>query len=281
MGISNSPSTFQRYMTSILSGLEGKSAFCYIDDIIVYSNTVKTHIEKLKEVLERLKTAGLKMKPSKCRFLCPEVSYLGHVITPTGIRADPEKIRVLKEYPRPTSVTEVRQLLGLSGWYRQFIPDYALKSKPLTELTGKYSKFEWNEKQEEAFNTLRNALCSEPILIFPSFEREFTLTTDASQYCCSAILSQNVNGFDHPVHYASRQFSKSETNYSTYERELAAVVFGIKTFRCYLYGRHFKIITDHRALVALMNEKKQSCRQVIWDLRGWAECRRQRRGRGM
>ena len=182
------------------------------------------------------------------------------------MKPNPRLVEVIKNYPIPTDVRSVRGFLGLGGFYRRFIDNYAKIIKVLTALTCKDTPFLWTEKHTTAFNTIRNALCREPVLVYPDFTREFILTTDSSQYAAGAILSQKINGQDRVVGYASRQLNDAEIGLCTTERELVAVIFGVKFFNCYLFGRKFTIITDHRSLKYLMNLPKPSCKQNRWAL---------------
>ena len=202
-------------MDSILIGIKGDEALVYLDDIIVFSSSIEQHAERLSNVLSRLKSANLFVQLSKCEFAVTEVEYLGHIVTNKGIRPDPKKISAIKDYPSPTSVRDVRAFLGLVGYYRRFIKDFAEIAKPLTELTRKDVSFNWELNQEEAFQVLRNSLCQEPVLKYLDFTKSFILSTDASAYAIGAVLSQMYNSQEHPVAYASRQLNKAERNYST------------------------------------------------------------------
>jgi transposase InsO family protein len=231
---------------------------------VVHFRTAEEHVDRLREVFERLRTANLRLKPQKCTFLSESVSYLGHVISSDGIKANPDKISTIKNYPTPTNATAIKMYLGVCGFYRRLVPRFAHIAKPLTMLTKKDQPFVWNEEQEHAFNELKTALCSDPILRYPNFNKDFILTCDSSGYAISAILSQEVDGHDLPVAYYSRQLNKAEQNYSTYERELTAIISGIKHFRIYIYGRHFKIYTDHRPIQFLIAKENKSSRQLNW-----------------
>lgn len=265
-GLCNAPSTWQRLIDTVMSGLTGNSVLIYLDDLIIWSATVEEHLVRLTAVLDRLKDANLKLRPDKCHFLQSEVQYVGHIITAEGIKTNPRTISAVQDYPVPTNVRETRGFLGLTGYYRRFIPNYAHIAKPLTELTKKNVAFEWGTPQAEAFTTLRNALCKDPILTYPDFTKDFILTTDSSLYAAGAILSQKINGVEKVIGYASKQLNPAERRYSTTERELLAVLFGVKYFNCYLYGRHFKIITDHKSLKWLLSLPKPNCKQTRWAL---------------
>lgn len=266
-GLSGAPSTFQRLMNSVLMGINGVKAFVYLDDIIIYATDLTDHESKLKEVFSRLDKHNLRLQTSKCQFLRREVIYLGHLITDKGVEPDPEKIRCVKDHPTPRNVVEIKQFLGLSGYYRRFIKDYSRISKPLTSLLKKNVPFEWTIEAQTAFDMLKEKLINAPILQYPNFEKEFILTTDASQFAIGSILSQGIPGQDLPVAYASRTLNKAEQAYSTTEKELLSIVWAVKHFRPYLLGREFKIFTDHQPLTWLFNVKDPGSRLMRWRLK--------------
>lgn len=263
-GLKNSPSTFQRMMDNALRDLIGEVCFVYLDDVVVYGKTLTEHNKNLHRFLQRIRETRLKLQPDKCEYLKPELQYLGHIITEDGVKPNPEKCKSVKEFPRPKNAKSIKQFLGLSGYYRKFIKDYSKKSKPLTQLLKKDEIWKWGPEQEKAFVTLKEELCKEPILAFPDFSKQFMLTTDASGFAIGGILSQERNKKEHPVAYASRTLNKAEQNYSTIEKELLAIVWCVKHYHQYLYGRKFKIITDHRPLVWLMNLKDPHSRLARW-----------------
>lgn len=266
MGLANSAAVWQRTADVVLAGLLGKLCHVYLDDIIIFSDSFEDHLRHIENVLVRLKEAGLKLKPSKCQFLKPEVKYLGHIISPNGVRPDPEKVWCVREFPRPRNVKEIRQFLGLVGYYRRHIANFAALARPLTRLTSKSTRFGWNAAAEEAFLTLKQRLVQAPVLRFPDFSKPFILSTDASKHAVGAILSQLFDGEEHPVAYASRQLSGAEQKYGATEQECLAVVWGIRHFRCYLYGRRFSVVTDCRSLKWLMNTRDPSSRLARWNL---------------
>ncbi|XP_062527581.1 uncharacterized protein LOC134199889 [Bombyx mori] len=266
-GLKNAPSTFQRLMNSVLSGLQGTRCFVYLDDIVIYSYDLDSHMNNLESVFKRLREFNLKLQPDKCEFLRKEVSYLGHLITDEGVKPDPAKIRAVSEFPVPKCPKDVKSFLGLMSYYRKFIPEFSKTAKSLTSLLKKDTTFTWNNEQQLAFETLKNRLISPPLLIYPDFTKPFTLTCDASNYAISAILSQGDPNRDKPIAYASRTLNKSEINYNVTEKELLAIMYGCKTFRPYLYGQKFKIITDHNPLKWLFNHKDPSSKMQRWRLK--------------
>ena len=250
-GLATAPATFQRAMELVLAGLTYSICLCYLDDIIIFSNSIGEHCERLRAVLSRFRQHNLRLNLSKCSFAARSVHYLGHLISEHGISPLPSKVDAIKQIPVPKSVKDVRSFLGLSGYYRRFIKNYATISAPLTKLTTNAStkQFLWTPDCDTAFRTLKTCLCSSLVLIHPKFDREFILQTDASDIGLGAILSQlDDNGCERPIAYASKTLSARERKYCTTEKEAFAVIFGIRTFRTYLLGRHFKVITDHSAL---------------------------------
>ena len=265
-GLKNAPSTFQRLMNNVLSGLNGTRCLVYLDDIVIFADNLLNHNKKLSEILERLKEFNLKVKPSKCEFLRGEVIYLGHKISEAGAQPDESKLEAVRFFPTPKSVKDVKSFLGLAGYYRKFIKDFSKKALPLTGLLKKDASFHWTDEQQDSFNLLKECLTEQPILQFPDFERPFNVTTDASNFAIGAILSQGDYPNDLPVSYASRCLNSAEINYSVIEKELLAIVWAIRHFRPYLYGRRFKIVTDHQPLTWLFNIKDPKSRLVRWRL---------------
>jgi hypothetical protein len=266
-GLCGAPSTFQRLMNQVLLGINGTRAFVYLDDIIIYATDLPEHEERLREVFSRLQKSNLQLQPSKCHFLRREVIYLGHRITDAGVRPDPSKVSCVQKHPVPKNITEIKQFLGLTGYYRRFIENYSHLAKPLTRLLKKDTPFEWTTECEAAFKNLIDKLTTAPVLQYPDFERTFILTTDASQFAIGSVLSQGNPGSDHPIAYASRTLNKAEQSYSTAEKELLSIVWSIKNFRPYLLGRKFQIYTDHRPLTWLFNVKDPGSRLMRWKLK--------------
>jgi hypothetical protein len=210
---------------------------------------------------------NFKLQPDKCEFLRKEVTYLGHRLATKGLLPDFYKVEAVKEFPTPTNTRQFKGFLGLSRYYRRFIPNFSKIVKPLTELLIKNTPFVWNRRTDEAFITLKDLLTSEPLLQYPDFMKPFVLTTDASNKALSPILSQGPIGQDLPIACASRTLINAEKNYSTTEKELLAIVWGCKQFRQYLYGRKFTIVTDHKPLTWVFNVKDPSSRLLRWRLK--------------
>ena len=266
-GLKNAPATFQRLMDRVLSGLQGIELFVYMDDIVIYASSLEEHTRKLLTLLERLDKANLTLQPEKCFFLRKEVCYLGHTITRDGVKPDPKKVEAVRRFPQPRNAKNIKQFLGLAGYYRRFIPDFSSIAKPLSYLLKKNVLFKWTESQNEAFNKLKNILCTYPLLQYPDFGQPFIVSSDASNYGLGGVLSQELDGKVLPIAYASRTLSKTEVNYSTIEKELLAILFSVETFRPYLYGRKFTLETDHRPLVWLHNVKNPNSKLIRWRLR--------------
>ena len=248
MGLTNSGATFQRVMDLAMRGLNMFTCLVYLDDIIVFSKDVASHLVRLRQLFQRLRTANLKMKVSKCKLFREELVFLGHVISKEGIATDPQKIKAVIDWPVPTSIREVRSFLGLCSYYRRFVKDFAHIAEPLHALTGKYARFEWDDKCQTAFEAMKGKLTTSPILCMPRDEGQMVLDTDASDHSIGAVLSQNQDGEEKVIAYASRLLTTVERRWCVTRKELLAVIFYMKSFRQYLLGRSFKVRTDHAAL---------------------------------
>ena len=266
-GLCNAPATFQRLMEIVLAGLTRNQCFVYLDDILIISSTWKEHLENISLVFERLRKAELRLKPKKCVFGREEVTYLGHVVSATGISVDPAKVEKVRNYPTPTNLKSLRQFLGLASYYRRFIPQFSKVANPLYALTRKNVPFAWTPLCEEAFENLLKLLTTPPVLTFPNFEVPFILETDASGSGLGAVLSQKQeDGAIRPVAYASRTLQKHERNYTISELEALAVVWATKHFHVYLYGHKCTAFTDHSALKYLLNTPHPSGKLARWGL---------------
>ena len=264
-GLCNAPATFQRLMDMVLAGLQWTNCLVYLDDIIVVGKTFSQHLRNLTQVFERLRAAGLKLKPTKCHLCSEQVEFLGHVVSPEGVSTDPKKIAKVAEWPIPTSKKEVQQFLGLAGYYRRFISEFAKIARPLHRLTEKTATFNWDNDCQEAFETLRDKLISAPILAFPDLEKPFILDTDASDKGIGAVLSQrDEEGAERVVAYASKSLSRAEQHYCVTRKELLAVVYFIRHFRPYLLGRKFMLRTDHGSLTWLANFREPTGQLARW-----------------
>ena len=263
-GLANSPACFVRLMTRVLHGLIWESCLVYIDDIIVFSKDFPQHLARLRSVFDRIRGANLKLKPTKCSFLRAEIKFLGHIISASGIRPLPDKIKSIENFPVPQSVKEVQAFLGLVGYYRKFIKDFAAIAGPLHDLTKKKTTFNWTQLQQDAFNTLRTALLTPPILAYPDYERPYILETDASAYAVGYVLSQEHQGIVRPIAYSGKRLNGAQVNYSTTEKEALAVVQAFQQFDSFLRGNTVRVITDHVALKWLLTQKSPRGRIARW-----------------
>lgn len=253
-GLKNAPATFQRIIARVIEGLPNVRA--YLDDIVVFTANEAEHSKALERLFQRLARNNLRLRHEKCVFFAREIEYLGHVITNRTVRPAPSKTTSITNYPKPTNATEVRQFVGLANYYRQFTPRMSELAEPLTQLTRKNTKFEWTASQQNAFDEIKRALASEPILASFDRDRKTELVTDASTIGIGAILQQrDVDGQPHVVAYWSRRLLDTETRYSSVELECLAVVKSVNAFRHYLEGIQFKIVTDCAALKWLVRAK--------------------------
>ena len=248
-GFTNAPATFQTLMNETLSALIGKGVIVYLDDILIYAKTREEHDDILERVCQLLRQRKLYAKLSKCHFVSEEINFLGHVISAKGIATDPAKTNAIRHWPRPTSVNEVQQFLGLANYYRRFIFNFSKIAVPLTNLTKQTKVFEWDTACEKAFKLLKEKLCSAPVLKLPDFTKPFRVRADASLYALGCELSQEYNGVWHPVCFDSRKLSSAESRYSTYEREWLGIIHALKKWRHYLYGSDITVQTDHLPIV--------------------------------
>ena len=249
-GLVNAPMTFQRLMERVLQGLHWSTCLVYLDDCIILGQDFTSHLANLKEVLQRVREAGLKLKPSKCQLFKKQFTYLGHVISSAGVLPDPSNISKVAALSRPRTATQVRSFLGLASFYRRFIPAFSKVAAPLTNLTQKRAQFVWTDECESAFNALKQALVQPPILAYPDFSAKFLLATDASQDAIGAVLSQIHEGKERVVAYYSQKLTSTQQKWSTYDRELWAIVASVRHYRHYLRGQEFDVITDHRPLLS-------------------------------
>ncbi|GJZ62061.1 putative nucleotidyltransferase, ribonuclease H [Tanacetum coccineum] len=234
-----------------------KFVIVFIDDILIYSKTKEDHENHLRLMLDLLRKEKLYAKFSKCEFWLQEVHFLGHVVNHDGIHVDPSKIKAVKSWNVPTTPSEVRSILGLARYYRRFIENFFKIAKPLTSLTQKNQKYKWGEKQEEAFQTLKDNLCNAPILSLPDGVEDFVVYCDASNQGLGCVFMQR----DKVIAYALRQLKSHEKNYTTHDLELGMMVFALKIWRHYLYGTKSVIYTDHKSLQHIFDQKELNMHQ--------------------
>lgn len=231
----------------------------FFDDILVYSRTMEDHLQHLRLTLEVLRTNQLYAKQSKCKFECLEVDYLGHLISAEGVRAEPQKLKAMLDWPQPKSLKALRGFLGLTGYYRKFVQNYGSIAAPLTQLLKKNS-FSWGEAATVAFEHLKKAVTTPPVLALPDFSKPFLIKCDACGKGIGAVLMQN----HHPIAYFSQALKGRFLLLSTYENELIALVAVVKKWRPYLLGHPFKIRTDHQSLKFLLDQKIGTPMQQHW-----------------
>ncbi|MGH7238909.1 MAG: reverse transcriptase family protein, partial [Candidatus Saccharimonadales bacterium] len=266
-GLSNGPAHFQRFINSTFFDFLDDFLTAFIDDLLIYSKTLKEHEEHVKKVLTRLREAGLQASISKCEFHVTRTKYLGFIVTTEGIEADPEKISIIIGWRPPSTVKGVQSFLGFCNFYRRFILNYSRVAKPLYQLTRKDQFFQWNEACQQAFQELKNLLVNAPILRHFDPERETQVETDASDGALGGVLSQKFeDSLWHPIAFFSSSMNNAEKNYEIHDKELLAVVKALKEWRAELEGlqrnKRFKILTDHHALQYFMTSKKLNACQA-------------------
>ena len=264
MGLKSSAQTFQRVMELALQGLQWSICLIYLDDVIIFSRTFDEHIQRLKLVLQRVRQAGLKIKPEKCQFFQTEVTFLGHVVTGNGVRPNPENLAKIKQWPQPKSVTQIRQFLGLASYYRRFVKDFSKIVAPMVKLTKKGENFVWSSECEQSFLEIKSLLMKSPIMAYPNDEGEYILDTDASDVGIGAVLSQVQDNQEKVIAYGSRTLNKAERNYCVTDKELLALRYFVEYYRQYLLGRKFTVRTDHQALSWLFSLKEPKGRIARW-----------------
>ncbi|GJW22931.1 hypothetical protein Tco_0033553 [Tanacetum coccineum] len=259
-GLTNAPVVFMDLINWVCRPYLDKFVIVSINDILIYSKTKEEHDVHLRLILELLKKEELYAKFSKCDFWLSKVQFIGHVIDSEGIHVDLAKIESIKDWESPKTPTEIRQFLGLASYYRRFIEGFSKIAKPMTKLTQKSVKFNWGEKEETDFQTLKQKLCSAPILALPEGSENFVVYCDASHKGLGAVLMQK----EKVIAYASRQLKIHEKNYTTHDLELGAVVFALKMWRHYLYGMKCVVYTDHKSLQHILDQKELNMRQRRW-----------------
>ncbi|XP_070021989.1 uncharacterized protein [Nicotiana sylvestris] len=260
-GLTNAPAAFMDIMNRVFKPFLDTFIIEFIDDILVYSKSNEDHAEHLKIALQTLKENEFYAKFSKCKFWLQSVAFLGHVVSSEGIKADPQKTKAVKNWPRPTTPTEIRSFLGLAGYYRRFVEGFSSLAAPLTKLTQKVVKFQRSDACEPSFQELKKRLTTAPVLTLPTGSGGFTVYCDASRVGLGCVLMQN----EKVIAYASRQLKNHENNYPTHDLELAAMVFALKIWRHYLYGEHSEVLTDHKSLKYIFKQKELNLRQKRLD----------------
>ena len=269
-GLSQAPAYFQRLVHEVLRGLP--FAFGYLGDILIFSSGVEVHLEHLRKVFLRLREANLKLKSSKCSFFKKHIQYLGHLVSGEGIEPLPEKLEAVENMPPPKTPKEVRQFLGLVGYYRKFVPKFADIARPLTNLTKQDVKFEWSEKCQKTFQLLKDMLLKEPVLKYPDPSKRYTLFTDASKYAWACVLTQEYeHKFDdkikkilHPITYVSGLFKGSQVNWATLTKEAYAIYMSVKKLAYYLQDADKPLRSDHLPLKKFLSKNTLNTKVNNW-----------------
>jgi hypothetical protein len=271
-GLASLPATWQRYMETMFSGLLWKSVCIYVDDILVFSEDIASHIVLLTEVFRVLREHNLALRVDKCHFFKREVEYLGFLVSADGVRAVPASVAKILECPAPVSKSEIRRFMGMAEQYRTFIPDFAAIARPLSRQQGKAKKggqtirFQWGAEEEAAFEALKLALSTTPVLTLPDLSRPFRIYIDASEFAMGAILCQlDEENREHVIGYYSKMLNAAQVNYSVSEKECLAVHHFITTLRHFFAGGGpHELFTDHSALTALTKGELHNRRMIRW-----------------
>ena len=271
--LAQAPTYFQRLINEVLAPFD--FAFGYLDDILIYSLDITTHFLHLEKIFQWLREAKLKLKMDKCNFLKTHIQYLGHNITGSGIKPVPEKIESIKSMPTPTNPTEVKQFLGLVGYYCKFIPHFTDIARPLNFLTRKGIEFEWTTICQENFDLLKNALATEPILVYPNPNKPYVLFTDASKYASSCVLTQEHTHVIkdqevkvlHPITYQSRLFKGSQVNWATLTKEAHAIYMAVCKLDYYLVDADITLRSDHLPLKRFLQKNTLNSKVNNWAIK--------------
>ena len=261
-GLAEAPAYFQRLINEVLTGCTFTMG--YLDDIIIFSKTEEEHLQHLEEIFERLRQAGLKLKLQKCNFFKKHIQYLGHLISDEGIQPLPEKLESIRKMPTPESAKQVKQFLGLVGYYRKFVPWFADISRPLTKLTKKNEPYNWTPECDRCFQMLKNHLQEAPILRYPDPNIGYVLYTDASKYAYAGVLTQTINGTDHPVAYTSGLFRGSQLNWAVLMKEAYAIYMAVKKLSFYLDSAQITLRSNHLPLKKFLEKNTMNAKVNNW-----------------
>nr|CAD1816988.1 unnamed protein product [Ananas comosus var. bracteatus] len=251
-GLCNAPATFMRLMNDVLCPLLDDFVIVYLDDILIYSRSWEEHLAHVKKVFMLLEEHQLRLNPKKCEYGKQSLVYLGFVVGGGELQIDPDKVRAIKEWPRPKNVTEVRSFIGACQYVWKFIRHFSVLATPLHALTKANQKFEWSSRHEDTFRLLQRKICEAHVLALSNLRRPFELEADASGYAMGAVLMQDGQ----PIAYYSEMFQGAHKNYPTYDKELLALHQAVKHWRVYLLGKETVVHTDHRPLQYLQTQSK-------------------------
>ena len=272
-GLSCAHAIFQELMAIVLQGLPFATA--YLDDILIFSETLEDHLSHLETVFNRLRQHGLKLKLKKCSFLQSETHYLGFIINVKGISPDPAKVEAIQSLPTPTCVREVQSFIGMCSYYRWFIPNFSEIAEPIIALTRKYARFNWSDQCQNGYDYLKQSLTVVPLLAYPDPNKPYTFYTDASNSCIGACLAQETDNKEvflpnvkneKPIYYLSHKLSKTQCKWSTIQKEAFAIHYSLKKLDYYLHNAKFTIKTDHKPLKYLLESPMQNKKIQLWAL---------------
>ena len=265
-GLVNAGASFSRLMRMLLKGMNNVDNF--IDDILVFTETWEEHIQVLEELFKRLRQANLTVRPSKCSVGNTQVECLGYIVGNDRLLPNPQKVEAIKQAQKPQTKKQIKSFLGMVGFYNKFIPNFSHVATPLTDMTKRNTpnKVSWSQEAEKAFESLKDALISQPILKLPNINGTFIIQSDASEYGLGGVLLQAEDNVKMPVAFASRKLTQSEKNYAVIEKECLAIVWTIQKFSRYLFGKEFLLETDHKPLVHLNTTKVANSRLMRWAL---------------
>ena len=274
MGLTSAPATFQRLMNDIFMPYLDKFVVIFLDDLCIYSKTPEEHLEHVETVLKLLRKHKLLAKSSKCRFGVTSIEFLGHVISSDGVSCEAGKLKAIMDWPELKNAKEVLSFLGLAGFYRRFVKDFSKIAAPLTALTAKdpsskkdpkpYVPFKWESREQEAFNDLKKALTTVPVLAMPDFTKPFTIRCDASEYAIGQVLVQGEGPDERVIAYESRKLTPAEGRYEVHDKELLSVIHALKKWRHYLHGSRVTVITDNWASKFIQTKPILNRRQAGW-----------------
>jgi len=264
-GLTNAPATFQSLMNDIFRDILDECVIVYLDDILIFSKNPEDHERHVRQVLDRLREHKLYARPSKCTFFTDTIEYLGHIVTPEGIKPNPALIEAIIKFPSPDTLKGLQSFLGMAGFYRKFVKNYSRRALPLTNSLRQASNSRpifWTDTMYDAFKDLKNALISAPCLAIPDPDGEFEVTTDASEdaKAVGCVLTQN----GHPVAFDSKKLDDHQVNYTTHDKEMCAIMHALTVWRPFLLGKPFQVYTDHRSLTHLKTQPHLNQRQIRW-----------------
>ena len=261
-GLARAPAYFQTLINKVLDNID--FAMGYLDDIIIFSRSEEEHLDHIEQVFKQLEEAGLKLSLKKCSFFKKHIQYLGHLLSEEGIQPLPEKLESIAKMPRPKNQKEVKQFLGLIGYYRKFVPRFADISRVLNKLTRKDEEFKWTPECDKCFNMLKDYLQEAPILRYPDPEARYVLYTDASKYAYAGVLTQTVDGTDHPIAYVSGLFRGSQLNWAALTKEAYAIYMSVMKLSFYLDSARITVRSDHLPLKKFLEKNTMNAKVNNW-----------------